>query len=187
MADHALRDIQRLYRIERACDDAKCTPEERKAKREELAKPIMDNMKIWMETEGIKYSASSLIGQAISYAYTHWGKMKRYLEDGRIKIDNNLAENEIRPITLGRKNYLFCGNHEAARNMTVICSLLATCKAHNINPREYLNDVIARMPYMQKATHEQLVELLPHKWEPLKEDSYPKDWGTITTTDNTQK
>jgi len=187
MADHALRDIQRLYRIERACDDAGCSPQERKAKRQELAKPIMDSMKMWMETEGIKYSGSSLIGQAVTYAYTRWDNMTRYLEDGRIKIDNNLAENEIRPITLGRKNYLFCGNHEAARNMTVICSLLATCKAHEINPREYLNDVIARMPYMQKATHEQLVELLPHRWKPLKENPYPKEWGTITTTDNTKQ
>ena len=187
MADHALQDIQRLYRIERACDEASCTPQERKVKRQELAKPIMNSLKMWMETEGIKYSPSSLIGQAITYAYTRWDNMMRYLDDGRIKIDNNLAENEIRPITLGRKNYLFCGNHEAARNMTVICSLLATCKAHNINPREYLNDVIARMPYMQKATHEQLVELLPHKWEPLKEDPYPRDWGILTTTDNTQQ
>ena len=82
-----------------------------------------------------------------------------------IKIDNNLAENEIRPITLGRKNYLFCGNHEAAENMCVISSLLSTSRNHDVNPREYLNDIISRMPYMEKASHEQLVELLPHKWK----------------------
>lgn len=91
--------------------------------------------------------------------------MMRCLEDGRLLWDNNLAENVIRPITLGRKNYLFCGNHEAAVNMSVICSLLATCKAHDVNPREYMNDVIARMPYYKKATHEKLLELLPHKWK----------------------
>lgn len=68
----------------------------------------------------------------------------RCLEDGRLLWDNNPAENAIRPITLGRKNYLFCGNHEAAANMSVICSLLATCKAHqDVNPRDYLNDTIA--------------------------------------------
>ena len=82
-----------------------------------------------------------------------------------IKIDNNLAENEIRPITLGRKNYLFCGNHEAAENMCVISSLLSTCRNHDVNPREYLYDIISRMPYMGRASHEQLVELLPHKWK----------------------
>ena len=70
--------------------------------------------------------------------------MMRCLEDGRLLLDNNLAENAIRPIALGRKNYLFCGNHEAAVNMSVICSLLATCKAHDVNPRDYLKDIIAQ-------------------------------------------
>ncbi|WP_083581792.1 IS66 family insertion sequence element accessory protein TnpB [Bacteroides mediterraneensis] len=74
-------------------------------------------------------------------------------------------QQRLRSITLGRKNYLFCGNHEAAANMSVICSLLATCKAHDVTPRDYLNDVIARMPYHKKATHEELLELLPHKWK----------------------
>ena len=71
-------------------------------------------------------------------------------KDGNIKIDNNLAENAIRPLTLSRKNFLFCGNHEAAENTAVICSLLATCKAQEVNPREWLNDVIARLPYYQE-------------------------------------
>ena len=91
--------------------------------------------------------------------------MMRYLQDGRIHIDNNLAENAIRPITLGRKNYLFCGDHQAAVSMSVVCSLLATCKAHKVNPRTYLNDVIARMPYMQKANYEELLQMLPHNWK----------------------
>ena len=91
--------------------------------------------------------------------------MMRYLQDGRIHIDNNLAENAIRPITLGRKNYLFCGDHQAAVSMSVVCSLLATCKAHKVNPRTYLNDVIARRPYMQKANYEELLQMLPHKWK----------------------
>jgi hypothetical protein len=71
----------------------------------------------------------------------------------------------LTPITFGRKNYLFCGDHEAAASMSVVCSLLATCKAHEVNPRDYLNDVIARMPYMQKATNDELLQLLPHKWK----------------------
>ena len=79
--------------------------------------------------------------------------------------DNNLAENEIRPVTLGRKNYLFCGNHEAAQNMAVVCSLLATCRNHDVNPRDYLNDIISQMPYHTKASYEELLQLLPHKWK----------------------
>ena len=165
MAEHALTEIQHLYKIEHMCDDAGMSPDERKAKRQELARPIMEAMKLWMETEGVKYSESSLIGKAITYAYSRWDNMMRYLEDGRLLLDNNLAENEIRPITLGRKNYLFCGNHEAAQNMAVVCSLLATCRNHDVNPRDYLNDVISQMPYHTKASHEELLQLLPHKWK----------------------
>ena len=170
-AEHALAEIQHLYRIEHQCDEARMTPDERKAKRQKLSKPIMEAMRLWMETEGVKYSEGSLIGKAITYAYTRWDNMTRVLEDGRLLLDNNLAENEIRPITLGRKNYLFCGNHEAASNMTVVCSLLATCRNHDVNPRDYLNDVIAKMPYQAKATHEELVQLLPHKWKAQHPDS----------------
>ena len=163
MAEHGLTEIQHLYKIEHMCDDAGLSPDERKAKRQELARPIMEAMKLWMETEGVKYSENSLIGKAITYAYTRWDNMMRYLEDGRILLDNNLAENEIRPITLGRKNYLFCGNHEAAQNMAIVCSLLATCRNHDVNPRDYLNDIISRMPYHTKASHEELLQLLPHE------------------------
>ena len=165
MAEHGIMEIQHLYKIERMCDDAWLSPDERKAKRQELARPIMEAMKLWMETEGVKYSENSLIGKAITYAYTRWDNMMRYLEDGRLLLDNNLAENEIRPITLGRKNYFFCGNHEAAQNMAVVCSLLATCRNHDVNPRDYLNDVISQMPYHTKASHEKLLQLLPHKWK----------------------
>ena len=165
MAEHGLKEIQHLYKIEHMCDDAQMSFDERKAKRQELSKPIMEAMKLWMETEGLKYSESSLIGKAITYAYTRWDNMMRYLDDGRLLLDNNLAENEIRPVTLGRKNYLFCGNHEAAQNMAVVCSLLATCKNHDVNPRLYLNDVISQMPYHTKASYEELLQLLPHKWK----------------------
>ena len=165
MAEHGLKEIQHLYKIEHMCDDAQMSFDERKAKRQELSKPIMEAMKLWMETEGVKYSESSLTGKAITYAYTRWDNMMRYLDDGRLLLDNNLAENEIRPVTLGRKNYLFCGNHEAAQNMAVVCSLLATCRNHDVNPRDYLNDIISQMPYHTKASYEELLQLLPHKWK----------------------
>ena len=171
MAEHGLTEIQHLYKIEHMCDDAGLSPDERKAKRQELARPIMEAMKLWMDTEGVKYSESSLTGKAITYAYTRWDNMMRYLEDGRLLLDNNLAENEIRPITLGRKNYLFCGNHEAAQNMAVVCSLLATCRNHDVNPRDYLNDIISQMPYHTKASHEELLQLLPHKWKLTHQES----------------
>ena len=165
MARHALTQIQHIYKIEHQCDEVGLSYDERRQARQELSRPIMEAMKVWMETEGIKYSPGSLTGKAITYAYTKWDNIMRCLDDGRLYWDNNLAENVQRPITLSRKDFLFCGNHEAAVNMSVICSLLATCKAHDVNPRVYLNDVIAQMPYHKKATQEELLNLLPHKWK----------------------
>ncbi len=165
LAQHALTQIQHIYKIERQCDEAGLSYDECRQARQKLSRPIMEAMKVWMETEGIKYSPGSLTGKAITYAYTKWDNIIRCLDDGRLYWDNNLAENVQRPITLSRKNFLFCGNHEAAVNMSVICSLLATCKAHEVNPRVYLNDVIAQMPYHKKATQEELLNLLPHKWK----------------------
>lgn len=164
-AKYALSQIGQLYLIERECDEEGLMEDERKKIRLIKAKPIMEELKEWFEQIAVKYGSGTLLGKAAGDAYIRWNNMMRYLEDGRIRIDNNLAENEIRPITLGRKNYLFCGNHEAAENMCVIISLLSTCRNHDVNPREYLNDIITRMPYIQKATLQELVELLPHKWK----------------------
>ena len=170
-AEYALSKIQQLYLIEKECDKHEVSMQERKNIRQLKATPIMNELKGWFEQIAIKYGSSTLLGKAAGYAYLRWDNMIRYLDNGRIKIDNNLAENEIRPITLGRKNYLFCGNHAAAENMCVITSLLSTCRNHDVNPREYLNSIIAKMPYMVNATHEQIVELLPHRWKQQKKDT----------------
>ncbi|MCH5228300.1 MAG: IS66 family transposase [Muribaculaceae bacterium] len=156
--------IRELYHIEHECDTRGMNFEQRKEHRQLKAKPVMDEIKEWIETKGIRYSPESLIGKAVTYTYNRWPNMMRYLEDGRIRLDNNLAENEIRPITLGRKNYLFCGNHKAAEDMCVVQSLLATCRNHDVNPRAYLNNVIANMPYYEKASPLELASLLPHRW-----------------------
>ena len=157
--------IRGLYHIEHECDRAGMDHEARRLERQARSMPVMEEMKEWLETEGLRYSQSSLTGKAVTYAYTRWDAMMRVLDDGRLLLDNNLAENEIRPITLGRKNYLFCGNHESVENMCVIQSLLATCRNHDINPRMYLNSVIASMPYFEKAADDDLRVLLPQKWK----------------------
>lgn len=160
-----LDKIKELYHIEHECDRLGMDFDARRAERQAKSRPVMEEMKEWMETEGLRYSESSLTGKAVTYAYTRWNGMMRILDDGRLLLDNNLAENEIRPITLGRKNYMFCGNHESAENMCVIQSLLATCRNHDVNPRLYLNSVIASMPYFDKASEEDLIRLLPHRWK----------------------
>ena len=132
------------------------------SRRWEQALPILDEIEKWMEETYPKVLPKSRMGQAIAYAYALWPRMRNYLKDGRLKIDNNLAENAIRPIALSRKNFLFCGNHEAAENTAVICSLLASCKVSQVNPREWLADIIARLPYYTNNKRSDLKELLPN-------------------------
>ena len=166
LAEYALKQIQQLYQIERMADEQNLSYEERYKKRNELARPIMLSFEKWMEKTYPTVLPKNRMGEAISYSYSLWPRMKNYLKDGRLKIDNNLAENALRPIALSRKNFMFCGNHEAAQNNAVICSLLASCKESGINPREWLNDVIAKMPYYQKPGNEEnLRALLPNYWK----------------------
>ena len=165
LAGYVLAQIQQLYRIEQIADQEKLTYEQRMLRRQEQALPILEQLEKWMETAYPKVLPKSRMGQAIAYAYQLWPRMRNYLKDGRLKIDNNLAENAIRPIALSRKNFLFCGNHEAAQNTAIICSLLASCKASNINPREWLTEVIALLPYYAANKEKDLKELLPHCWE----------------------
>ena len=170
LAEYALKQIQQLYQIERMADEQNLSYEERYKKRNELARPILLSFEKWMEKTYPTVLPKNRMGEAISYSYSLWPRMKNYLKDGRIKIDNNLAENAIRPIALSRKNFMFCGNHEAAQNTAVICSLLTSCKESGVNPREWLNDVIAKMPYYQKpGNDENLKALLPNRWK--KEES----------------
>ncbi|MGL4853408.1 MAG: IS66 family transposase [Phocaeicola sp.] len=166
LAEHALKEIQELYRIERMADKEELSYEARAELRHKLAEPILESFEKWMESTYSQVLPKSLIGKAIAYAYALWPRMKRYLEDGRLQIDNNLAENAIRPFTISRKNFLFCGNHEAAENTAIICSLLGTCKEQEVNPREWLNDVIARLPsYLEKGSDKPIKELLPNAWK----------------------
>lgn len=174
LAEHALKIIQGIYRTEHFADSQEYTAEERRELRNRQSAPLLNSFEKWMESTYIKVPPKSRMGQAISYAYPLCPRMKACLKDGNIKIDNNLAENAIRPLTLLRKNFLFCGNHEAAENTAVICSLLATCKAQEVNPREWLNDVIARLPYYQeKDSGKDIRELLPDVWKLKKSNENP--------------
>lgn len=159
-AGYALAEIAKLYDIERSLREQHATAAERRAARQEHAVPVLDGLKGWLASQ--RALPKSPLGKAVGYALNSWKKLTRYTEDGRIEIDNNLVENAIRPIALGRKNYLFAGSHAAAQRAAVIYSLLATCKAHEVNPQEWLADVLARIP-----THpaRQVAELLPHRWK----------------------
>lgn len=159
-AAHALEEIGRLYALERVLRETEASPDRRRRQRQEQALPVLERFKAWLAANaGLPKSPW---GQAVGYSLNRWDKLSRYVDDGRIEIDNNLVENAIRPIALGRKNYLFAGSHAAAQRAAVIYSLLATCKKHAVNPQLWLSDVLSRVA---RHPHKRIQELLPHHWK----------------------
>jgi len=161
-ANYALAQIKKLYDFERYATEANYTHEQIKALRTEKSFPILKDFEEWMLEQTAQILPKSPIGKAILYTCGMYRRLVRYTLDGRYRIDNNLAENAVRPLALGRKNYLFCGNHEAAERTAIIYSLMGTCMANNVNPQEWLTDVLNRI---QDHNIQRLHELLPHNWK----------------------
>ena len=105
---------------------------------------------------------SSALGKAISYAAQQWPNLERYLEDGRLRIDNNDVENEIRPLTLGRKNYLFFGGPSGMKTAATLYTIVANCRLQGINPIAYVKDVLSRIPTSSGA---EIAALTPRAWK----------------------
>jgi len=104
----------------------------------------------------------STLGKAITYAQNRKSIMRNYLNELRFKIDNNAAENSIRPITLGRRNYLFVGSERGGETAAILMSLISTCKANKVNPNKYLKDILAKI---NSYPHKRIAELLPQNWQ----------------------
>jgi transposase len=158
-AEQALEKFRMLYMIERKA--AGMSYGQRKELREKESLPVLEGMRSWMEEKYQDALPKSAINLALSYSLNSWVRLTRYLEDGRYEIDNNWVENAIRPVAVGRKNYLFAGSHDAARRAAIIYSLLNTCKKNNINPATWLNDILCRIT---DYPVNQLENLLPNKW-----------------------
>ncbi|MBA2762136.1 MAG: IS66 family transposase [Segetibacter sp.] len=161
-AEHAIPIFGQLYEIERRIICEGLSSEEVLQVRQKEAVPTLKKLKEWMTEEYPKVLPKSLIGQAIAYCLGRWDKLIMYTTDGRLKIDNNPVENAIRPIAIGRKNYLFAGSHEAAQRAAMIYSLFATCRIHQINPYDWLKDVLEQM---HLYTTSNIKELLPQNWK----------------------
>lgn len=171
LSEYVLGQIQFLYKIERNADDKELSYPELSALRKRCALPILDALEKWLEEAYRKVLPKSRTGEAIAYMYSVMPRLKIYVKDGRLKIDNNMAENAMRPIALSRKNFLFCQDHESAEYTAVISSLLSCCKEADVNPRQWLNDVISRLPYYnQPKSGNDLTELLPAYWKPQSND-----------------
>ena len=164
-ASYALEQIGLLYDVERHADQEQLTFEERADLRSRLSYPIMVAFEKWLVNEYPKVLPKGRIGQAINYTYRIYHKLTRYHLDGRLKMDNNLAENAVRPIALGRKNWLFCGNHEAAENAAIVYSLLGCCKASGVNFRDWLVFFLNNVHKYDNDYSKDLAELLPNNFK----------------------
>jgi len=160
--EHALALFQKLYAIERKANQEQLLPDAILSLRQDKSVPVLKELKEWMVAQYPDVLPASAIGKAIAYSLKRWEKLCVYVTDGRLCIDNNPVENAVRPVAIGRKNYLFAGSHEAAQRAAMIYSLLATCRMHNINPYTWLKDVLQRMPSYDVK---KLTELLPQNWE----------------------
>ena len=121
------------------------TPEEIKERRQKESYPIIQEFEKWMNSVANHFTPKSRVGKALVYTYTLLPRLGRYVLDGRYNIDNNGIENAIRPLALGRKNFLFAGNHDAAVRAAIVYSLFSSCKAANVDTRAWLEDVLRRM------------------------------------------
>ena len=162
-ATYVLSAIQKLYTIERHLTDSKITGQDKQQYRKQNAIPLLKELGIWMQKAYIEVLPGSAIGKAIFYSLNRWDKLSLYATTSLLNIDNNPVGNSIRPVAIGRKNYLFAGSHAAAQRAAMFYSLLATCKNLQINPNDWLYDVLNRI-----AEHpiNLIKELLPQNWTP---------------------
>jgi transposase len=159
--------IGELYGLERSAKK-KLDDDARRALRQERARPILKRIHDYLNRITITALPKSPLGDAIGYALRQWDALCRYTEDGALEIDNNGAENTLRPLCLGRKNWLFIGSEAAAHRTMVLLTLVQTCKAHHVDPFAYLRDIIGRVSI---HPHSRIDELTPRHWKDLRAQS----------------
>lgn len=161
-AEKALLMIQKLYAVERQAKQENFSPEQNKELRLAESLPVINELGKWIFEEIKNTLPKSQIGKAMAYAYARWDALSAYLYDGNLHIDNNLVENAIRPVALGRKNYLFAGSHEAAQRAAMIYSFFAICNKHEVNPFQWLKHTLENI---MSINHKNLKQLYPQNFK----------------------
>lgn len=159
-ASHVLTEMQKVYAVEREAREMGLSHEERSTLRQEKSVPVLIALKNWMIENYKSVVPKSPIGQALHYCLERWDKLMLYTTNGMLEIDNNLVENAIRPVAVGRKNYLFAGSHNGAQRAAMLYSFLGTCKINDINPFEWLRSTLETIP---NHPVNRISELLPRK------------------------
>ena len=162
IATETLQRIAALYEIETRVRGKSAA--DRLALRQAEIKPLIMELRIWFEAQLAKLPARGPTADAIRYALNHWDGLERFLEDGRIELDNNSVERAMRPVCLSRKNSLFAGSNEGAANWACLASLIETCKLNGVNPHAYFTDLLTRL--VNGWPQNRIDELMPWLWVP---------------------
>ena len=163
LATEAMQIYRRLYEVERYATEAAMSPDERWALRQKHSRPILEAFHQWLLTNRDRTLPKSPIGEAIAYALKHWEGLMTYLQDGRIEIDNNATERDIKPFVMARKNFLFACTQQGADSLGVHFSLVLTACLHGLNPIAYYTDLLTRLPYCTSIADYET--LLPWNWQ----------------------
>jgi transposase len=168
IAGQAVALVAKLYEIEREAREFE--PEARQMLRQQRSRPIADALHAWLTEQRQKLVHADATAKAIDYSLSNWRALTRYLDDGHVPIDNNAAENAVRPLCVGRKNWLFVGSQQAGERAAVVMTLIESAKLNGHDPWAYLKDVFERLPTLKNAD---LASILPHVWRPPTQPSAP--------------
>lgn len=174
IAAQALALIAKLYEVEREAREL--DPQARLLLRQSRAKPIADALHTWLIAQRQALVKADITAKAMDYSLSNWRALTHYLDDGNVPIDNNAVENSIRPLAVGRKNWLFVGTQQAGERAAVMLSLIESAKLNGHDPWGYLKDVFERLPTLKNRD---LELLLPHNWQPAKNDATPNACATV--------
>ena len=164
----ALHHIAQLYEIEREVKHLRA--DERQRIRQARSKPLADALHQWMVLQRSHILDGSATAKALDYSLRRWGALTHFLNDGQLPIDNNWVENQIRPVAVGRSNWLFAGSLRAGQRAAAIMSLIQSAKLNGHDPYAYLKDVVTRLPTHKNS---QISELLPHRWQAAQTEALP--------------
>ncbi len=160
--------IAKLYEVEREARELQ--PEARWLLRQQRSRPIVDALHSWLTAQRQVLAKADITAKAIDYSLSHWRALTRYLDDGNVPIDNNAAENAVRPLCVGRKNWLFVGSQQAGERAAVVLSLIESAKLNGHDPWAYLKDAFERLPTLKQRD---LGQLLPHNRRPAGDTAVP--------------
>jgi transposase len=166
VGEQALKLFGQLYEMERQAQSLNA--EERQALRQDKTRKIADALRQWMTQQRQKVPEGSATAKAIDYSTKRWAALTRFIDDGELPMDNNWVENQIRPIAIGRNNWLFAGSLRAGQRAAAVMSLVHSARLNGHDPYAYLRDVLTRLP---TQPNRRIDELLPHRWKPACADT----------------